>query len=59
MANEPSAFFTNQVQPEPKFFAAASLNCFLNSSKEPNALLIASAILPVGAPPAFGAKQFQ
>lgn len=44
---------------EPKF-CCGIIKLLLNSSKEPNALLIASAILPVGVtPPAFGAKQFQ
>ena len=55
----PSAFLTSQVHDEPKLLIAESVNLALNSSNEPNALLIASATAPVGWPPAFGARQCQ
>src|SRR5690606_9221555 len=59
MATEPSLFFTSQVQPEPKLVTALLVNCSLNLSKEPNALSIASATLPLAAPPPLGLRQFQ
>ena len=39
--------------------STCSTSCFLNSSNEPNFLLMASASAPVGAPPALGARMFQ
>src|SRR5262249_41355409 len=59
IASEPSAFFTSHAQPEPNWPRAASLNLVLNASKLPNALSIAAATAPDGAPPAFGAMLFQ
>ena len=59
MSTEPSAFFTSQVQPEPKLPTAEVWKAFLNSSNEPHLALIASASAPVGAPPPFGVMQFQ
>ena len=49
IATEPSAFLTSQVQLEPKLLIAELVNSSLNFSKEPNALLIASATSPVAA----------
>jgi hypothetical protein len=43
----------SQTQPLPKRPMPAALNFVLNSSKEPNVLLIASAKLPEGEPPSF------
>jgi hypothetical protein len=43
-----------QAQPLPNRPTAAALSCSFSLSKLPNELLIASAIAPVGAPPAFG-----
>ena len=48
---DPSAFFTSQVQPEPKLVTADWVNCFLSSSNEPNVALMVSAKAPVGSPP--------
>src|SRR5687768_5183545 len=59
MSTEPSAFFTSQVQPEPKLPMADLLNSSLNLSNEPHLALIASATAPLGAPPPFGFMQFQ
>ncbi len=59
IASPPSAFFTSHAQPEPNWPTAASLNLVLKSANEPNALSIAALMLPVGSPPAFGARQFQ
>ena len=42
-----------------RFIAAEAENCFLNSSKDPKALLIASPRAPLGAPPPLGLRQFQ
>src|SRR5215207_3049966 len=53
----PSLF--SHTQPLPKRPAPAFAHSSLNLSKLPNAELIASATLPVGAPPAFGAIHFQ
>jgi hypothetical protein len=53
----PSAFFTSQVQPEPKLPAAEAANFSLNASNEPNAALMASASAPLGAPPPAGYYQ--
>lgn len=53
------AVFHQPVQPEPKFLIAASVNCALKSAKLPKEAAMASASLPVGSPPAFGARQFQ
>ena len=53
-AKLPSAFFTNQAQPEPKVVTAHLVNSSLNFAKEPNVVLIASANAPVGSPPPFG-----
>ena len=44
----------SHAQPLPKRPTPAFLNSSLNLSKLPNADLIASAIAPLGAPPAFG-----
>jgi hypothetical protein len=49
---EPSC--TNHAQPEPNWLTPASLNFALKSSKDPNALLIASARSPLGSPPPSG-----
>ena len=49
----------NQAHPEPKRPVPAVANCFLNSSKGPNAASIADATYPDGAPPAFGAINVQ
>src|ERR1044071_2222749 len=46
--------FTSHAQPEPKRSFPAVVNCSLNLSNEPKAPLIASDILPVGAPPPLG-----
>lgn len=51
----PSAFLTSEVQPAPKFFAAASVNLALKSAKLPKDLAIAAASSPSGSPPALGA----
>src|SRR5574343_2046259 len=59
MSTEPSSFFTSQVQPEPKLPTAEVWKAFLNSSREPHFLLMASARAPAGAPPPFGFMQFQ
>jgi hypothetical protein len=59
MSTPPSAVFTSQVQPEPKLVAADWLKASLNSSKEPNLALMASARAPLGSPPPFGLRQFQ
>ena len=59
IARLPSAFLTSQVQPAPKFFAAASVNLALKSVKLPKDLAIAAASSPSGSPPALGARQFQ
>src|SRR5690606_10048791 len=59
MSTEPSVFCTSQVQPEPKLPSADLLNSSLNLSNEPHLALMASATLPVGAPPPFGDMQFQ
>ena len=59
IARLPSAFLTSQVQPAPKFFAAASVNLALKSAKLPKDLAIAAASSPSGSPPALGARQFQ
>src|SRR5690606_14016023 len=58
-AREPSAFFTSQPQPEPKVPMETLLNSSLKASKEPKALLMASASSPVGSPPPLGLRQFQ
>ena len=57
-AKLPSAFFTNQAQPEPKVVTAHLVNSSLNFAKEPNEVLIAFANAPVGSPPPFGVKLF-
>ncbi len=49
----------SHTQPLPKRPAPPCPTASLNSSKLPNAALIASATLPVGAPPAFGAIHVQ
>src|SRR6185295_4199072 len=51
--------FISHTQPLPKRPAPAFAHSSLNLSKLPNAALIPSATLPVGAPPAFGAIHFQ
>lgn len=51
ISREPSAFLTSQVHEEPKLLIAESVNFALNSSKEPNAALIASATAPVARRP--------
>ncbi len=43
-----------QAQPLPNRVVAAFLNSSFSLSRLPNELVIASAIAPVGAPPAFG-----
>ena len=43
--------FISHTQPEPKRPAAAAANCSLNLSRSPNDALMASASLPLGAPP--------
>ena len=50
---------TSHAQPLPNRVVAALANCSLKLSKPPNWLAITSAILPVGAPPAFGAISVQ
>ncbi len=55
----PSDFLTSQAQPEPKVPMAVLVNSSLNLSNEPKEALMASARVPVGWPPAFGARQFQ
>ena len=52
-------FDTSQTQPLPKRPMPAASNFALNSSKLPNVALMSSASLPVGAPPAPGARIFQ
>jgi hypothetical protein len=47
------------AQPLPKRVVPAWLTAVLNFSKSPNALLMASATAPFGAPPALGAISFQ
>ena len=54
MSTEPSAFFTSQVQPEPKLPTADAWKAFLKSSKEPHLALMASASAPVASPPPLG-----
>src|SRR5690606_35710755 len=54
MSTEPSAFFTSQVQAEPKLPTAEAANAFLKSSKEPDSALMASASAPLGSPPPLG-----
>src|SRR5262245_9550210 len=49
----------SHAQPEPNRPTPAALNLVLKSSTLPNALLIACATLPVGAPPPFGPMIFQ
>src|SRR5918996_3458808 len=51
--------FSSHTHPLPKRPAPALPHSSLNLSKPPNDELIASAALPVGAPPAFGAIHFQ
>src|SRR5918993_4275798 len=50
---------SSHTQPLPKRPAPAFAHSSLNLSKLPNAELIPSATLPVGAPPALGAIHFQ
>src|SRR5688572_9141987 len=50
---------TSHAHPLPKRSTPAFASCSLKVSKLPNADLIASAALPVGAPPAFGAIHVQ
>src|ERR1044072_8456469 len=50
---------SSHTQPLPKRPAPALPHSVLKLSKLENAALIASAILPLGAPPAFGAIHFQ
>src|SRR6185436_6523333 len=50
---------SSHTQPLPKRPAPALPHCSLNASKPPNEPLIASATLPVGAPPALGAIHVQ
>ena len=45
---------TSHTHPLPKRLVPASLNCFWNSSKLPNAFLISSPTRPLGEPPPFG-----
>src|SRR5262245_38847819 len=52
ISNLPSRLIS-QTQPLPKRPIPAPLNFVLNSSKEPNVLLIASPKLPDGEPPSF------
>src|ERR1700731_2202163 len=52
----PLLFLMSQAQPDPNRVVAAALNFSLNVSKLPNAELMACATLPVGLPPALGAK---
>jgi hypothetical protein len=59
IASLPSASFTSQVQPAPKFFTAASVNFALNSAKLPKFAVMACASAPDGSPSAFGARQCQ
>ena len=59
IARLPSAFFTNQVQLEPKLLIALSVNFALNYANEPKLAMIASANAPVGSPPPLGLKLFQ
>jgi len=42
MSTPPSAFFTSQVQPEPKLPTALAWKAFLNSSSDPHLALMAS-----------------
>src|SRR4051812_23039772 len=51
--------FSSHTQPLPKRPPPAFAHSSLNLSKPPNELLIASAILPVGLPPALGAIHVQ
>src|SRR6187200_1976499 len=51
--------FSSHTHPLPKRPAPALPHCSLNASKPPKEPLIASAILPVGAPPAPGAIHVQ
>src|SRR5688572_33511407 len=50
---------TSHAQPLPNRVVAALANCSLHVSKLPKAPVMASAALPVGAPPAFGAIRVQ
>src|SRR5689334_3858584 len=59
MSSFPAPSFTSQAQPEPKRVAPAFVNFSLNGSNPPKALLIASASLPPGWPPAFGPMMVQ
>ena len=53
MDNLPS-FTTSHAHPLPKRLPAASANCFLKSSNDPNPSAIASDSTPAGLPPPFG-----
>jgi hypothetical protein len=55
----PDEVLTSHAHPDPNSVAAAFENWSLNPSKEPKLSTIASSTVPVGAPPAFGARQFQ
>ena len=54
ISTPPAAFFTSQVQPEPKLPTALAVNFSLNAANEPNAALMAAASAPVGSPPPLG-----
>src|SRR3990167_694760 len=59
MSTEPSAFFTSQVQPEPKLPTALLVKASLKAAKLPHLALMAAASAPVGSPPPAGFMLFQ
>src|SRR5512135_3000614 len=54
MSTLPAAFFTSQVQPEPKLPTALLTKASLKASKLPHLAVMASARAPAGAPPPLG-----
>src|SRR3989338_2268501 len=59
MSTLPSAFFTSQVQPEPKLPTALLAKASLKASKLPHFLSMAAASAPDGLPPPAGFMLFQ
>jgi hypothetical protein len=59
MSTVPSAFFTNQVQPEPKLPTALLTKASRKAAWLPHLALMAAASAPVGSPPPWGFMQFQ
>src|SRR3569832_155033 len=59
ISSVPSAFFTSQVQPEPKLARAACVKNFLKSSMLPKCFLFATDTGPMGCAMAPGVRQQQ